>query len=524
MRLRRIVQSDFLWLVIAWVAFIFLFGVARAEAAPIEPKIHLDKPVVKVGPKMPVYVLVEFEIPKRKVEKTADRPPVNLGVVIDRSGSMKGQNKMDFAKHSAKLVVDALADTDRLAVVEYAQLISVLWPSSPVEAREMIKSRIDSLSPRGSTNLTGGMLKGVEEVRRSFDREYLNRVILLSDGLANQGITDPYRIAQLVRQARDRGIQISTMGLGLQYNEDLMQAIAQAGGGNYYYIESPTQMARIFQEEMSILFTTVAKDVRLRLTKSGRVARVEVFGIEAKTEKMETLVPLEDLYAGEKRTILIRLEVSTEKPGPVDLGQLRLSYFDTDSGKIVEQTKELKVEASLDQQLILASRNKQAAAEAVLMEAEKKHKAQIKLFEQGKTKEALAQMDALARELEEQKEVLGDDRLAKKAEALKVEQRQVANAAAAPPAARAQYLKRSKARIYKAQKGSSAAYVLRQGDSGLEVEQLQKALTKEKYYSGPINGRFDAGLAKAVKDFQVKNGMKADGVAGPETLGRLGLY
>ena len=108
-------------------------------------------------------------------------------------------------------------------------------------------------------------MKGVEEIIKNLGENFINRVLLLSDGLANRGITNPIEIKRLVRESKGKGVHISAMGLGLQYDEDLMQAIAECGGGNYYYIENHTHMARIFQQEMSILFSTVAKEITVKL-------------------------------------------------------------------------------------------------------------------------------------------------------------------------------------------------------------------------------------------------------------------
>ena len=216
-----------------------LIGAAFSEMAwarSVEPVIEVDHPAVLVGEKSPVYVLVQFEVPEMKEDPSRPRPNLNLGLVMDRSGSMHGRGKLEYAKKAACLLVDNLKPTDRLAVVEYDDRVSVVWPSSLVETPQMIKRRIMRLSPGGSTNLTGGMMKGVEEVLGQAQKNSLNRVLLLSDGLANQGITNPHEIKNLVRGSNAKGVQISTMGLGSDYNEDLMQAIAENAGGNYYYV------------------------------------------------------------------------------------------------------------------------------------------------------------------------------------------------------------------------------------------------------------------------------------------------
>ncbi|MEZ4651369.1 MAG: VWA domain-containing protein [Candidatus Eisenbacteria bacterium] len=155
-----------------------------------------------------------------------------------------GSRQSHTRSEAAYRLVDAMAPSDVLGVVEYDDEISVLWPASRLTSPDAVKRLISHLEPRGSTNLAGGLFRGIDEVNRHATHGGINRVFLFSDGLANHGITSPREIAAYVREARSHGITVSTLGLGLDYNEDLMQTIAEAGGGNYYFVESPAQMHR----------------------------------------------------------------------------------------------------------------------------------------------------------------------------------------------------------------------------------------------------------------------------------------
>src|SRR6185312_14573946 len=218
----------------------------------------------------------------------------------DRSGSMSDAGKIDYLKRAAKLAVDRLGENDTLSIVEYDDQITLMRAAARVGDTSEIKRKIDELEPRGSTNLTGGMMRGVEEVRHAMEGTAsrdgtITRVILMSDGLANTGVTNPTEIARLVRDAKHDGVRVSAIGLGRDYDEDLMQAIAENGGGRYYYVESPTQIARMFQEELATLFETCASDMDIRFQGSAIVRKVEVVGYDDASGARDTHRALEDI-------------------------------------------------------------------------------------------------------------------------------------------------------------------------------------------------------------------------------------
>ncbi len=496
------------------------FGKAHAATGALEHEVRFDRPIVPADEANTVYLMVRLHSPREAWPGTEDRPPVNMALVLDRSGSMEDRGKLEYAKRAAKLAVDQLRRGDRLAIVEYDDRISVLWPSGPVENPYEIKRRIDSLTPRGSTNLTGGMMRGVDEVLARIRREDLSRVVLLSDGLANQGVTDPYEIGHLVRHARHDGVRISAIGLGLDYDENLMQAIAESGGGNYHYVEHPGQIARVFEEELSTLVRTTARDIELRLAPGSSVREAEIISIEdASVEGLS----LGDMYAGETRTLMLKLAVDPANAGPVNLGVLEIAYADAREGGGGETFSiPLGLKVSADSDAVEAARNEDVVVEAKLVETERAHARAIAAYEAGDREEADGIMADLASEVQALGETTGDARLATKLEALNVEREQMATAAA--PDDRSAYLKGAKQRLYQAQSGKRALYALKVGDEGLEVERLQQRLADAGYWSGNIDGVYTEKLAAAVDSYQADRGITRDGTAGPSTLQELGLY
>ena len=497
----------------------------------VTPTVEIDRPVVVRGDNEPIFVLVRFEARDLLPQEREDRPPLNLALVLDRSGSMEDRGKIEYLKQAAKMAVDRLGASDHLAVVEYDDRITVMWPSRRVESAFPIKRLIDELEPRGSTNLVGGMMQGADEVQNRMGKidaeNTINRVLLLSDGLANEGVTEPAQIRRLVRGAKANGVRISTMGLGRDYDEDLMQAIAENAGGNYYFIENPNQMARIFEQELNTLFTTVAKDVRFEFTPAEGVSDVQVISFGDVDDSGATRFDMENFYGGENRTLLLRIETESgfldRRNGTADLGDIGFSYKNVETGERQIFEADIEVEITDDRGVAEAAKNHEVIVETNLFEVERQHKEAVALYESGNMDDAKARLAALETEMRARNVTLKDARLANKIEALSVEQVQMEEAAQDADV-RSSYLKNTKQRLYKAQQGKRALYMLQVGDKGYEVERLQTALKDAGYYSGEIDGIYSEELKTAVEDFQSANAIAADGLAGPNTMKELNLY
>ncbi len=501
----------------------FMEGALAKDA--VTSKVEIDRPVLLRGQTAePVYLLLRLSA--MEAVGAGERPPLNMALVLDRSGSMADAGKLDYVKKAATKVINTLGRKDVLSIIEYDDQITIMWPAGRVESASALSHLIDGLTPRGSTNLTGGMMAGVDEVKRAGEKnltgkEALNRVLLLSDGLANDGITDPGAIRELVRKARRDGVPISTLGLGRDYDEDLMQDIAENAGGRYYYIENPEQMSRIFAQELNALFKTVARNCVIEIKAGAGVKDVKIFGFESDNGAGKAV--LGDIYGGEKRTVLVRLEVDPQRLGHMDLGALKMSYADADDGAVHTFDVNLGVEITDDVSKTKAAVNHDVAVEATLAETERAQNEAVKLYEAGKHDEADKRMQGLITTTTKKQAELKDVRVAKKLEALNVEAIDM-KAVALAPEAQSEYLKRTKQRLYQAKQGQRQLSMMQTGDKGYEVERLQEALAKTGYYSGPVNGVYDGSVADAVTAFQKAQNLGADGMAGPATMKGLGLY
>jgi Ca-activated chloride channel family protein len=253
-----------------------------------------------------VYLQISITTPT--VEPVRSRP-MNLAVVLDRSGSMADEGKIEYAKRALYTLIDQLQPEDIFSLVIYDDVIEVLRHAQRVRDKRELRHLVDEVYPRGATNLGGGMVEGLRQVEGNLGKEYLNRVILMSDGLANRGITDRSQLERIARRYRAKSISLTTMGVGLDYNENLMVGLAESGGGNYYFIESPHSLASIFRRELNTVSSVVAQNARIELTLGRGVRLLDAIGCEQRMDGNEYIIPIGDLYSDERREFTVELEV-----------------------------------------------------------------------------------------------------------------------------------------------------------------------------------------------------------------------
>ncbi|PIE17034.1 MAG: hypothetical protein CSA66_06945 [Proteobacteria bacterium] len=279
------------------------------------------------GPDDVVYVVVD--VYGADVAQVVERPPMNVALVLDRSGSMAG-DKLDAAKAAAVSLLDDLADGDRVALLSYASDVTVELPSAPLDGhqRGRLERVIAGLRAVGGTDLGRGLQRGAAELMRGYDPADLNRVILLSDGRPTVGEAEPWRLETLAARWLEQGVSVTTMGIGVDYNEDLMTGLALSGGGNYYYVEHPYEMAQVFERELRGLGHTVARDLEVVLDLPAGVSVSDVYGYRWSARGDDFVIQLASLSAGERRRVLLALEVPATHRGPLTVARGELRYRD----------------------------------------------------------------------------------------------------------------------------------------------------------------------------------------------------
>jgi Ca-activated chloride channel family protein len=284
------------------------------------PKLEADREQI-------VEVLIRITPPElTPFEKS--RPDLNLSLVLDRSGSMEG-DKMVRARNAAMYCVDQMLGTDRLSVVTFDDHIDVLFPSEPVNNKAGMKDLIGRITARGSTALHEAWVRGGLTVSEHLLDPGINRVILITDGLANVGVTSTDEIVSQAMGLFQRGVSTSTVGIGAHFNEDLLMPMAHSGGGNAWHVVEPNDIEEIFKFELQGLISRFGHTVSLSLVPADGVRIVDLLNDFELTETGRYRLP--DLQSGSPLDIVVQLKVGAQAVGTtMRLLDLRLGFTPQD--------------------------------------------------------------------------------------------------------------------------------------------------------------------------------------------------
>jgi Ca-activated chloride channel family protein len=344
-----------------------------------------------------VALLIRIVAPPPSGEQSTRRAPIDVAFVLDRSGSMAG-DKLALVKEAVSVALGHLRDDDRAALVIYDHNVETLQPLAATTPRVKAAMRfaLHGVDSGGSTNLAGGWLTGCEALANGMAESEpvrIRRALLLTDGLANVGMTNPEELTKHAHELRRRGITTTTLGVGLDFDEVLLSGMAEAGGGNFQFIAHPRELRGFFERELGELLTVVATNLTLSLTlPSGvRAHLISAFPSERQGKRID--VSLRDVSASE--TICLVFAVTT-RPGTLGtshLATLRAEWTDpaADARRSVELALPPLVLA--DPQAVTATPvNEQVAEEAALQRAAAAKREAIRLDRRGRRAEARAMM------------------------------------------------------------------------------------------------------------------------------------
>ena len=317
------------------------------------------------------------------------RTPINLALVIDRSSSMSG-DRIEKARDAAIQAVHMLDTQDTLSIVTYDSNVEVIVPPTRVKDKNDLVNKIRrNTQPRGMTALFAGVSKGLDQVSKYLDREQVNRIILLSDGQANVGPTSVSELSGLAKIAAKKGVAVTTIGIGKNYNEDLMTAIANYSDGNHAFVENSSDLEATFAREFNDVMSVVAQDVEVTIKVANEVTPVRLLGREGEIRGNTVTVKLNQLYSNQEKYVMLEVvPAKGSKNQKKNLAEVLVNY-DNLGTKQKDSHKEMLMVSYTDS----VDEMKKAVSEEVLVDStiqkiNLENERAVKLIDEGKMEEA----------------------------------------------------------------------------------------------------------------------------------------
>lgn len=408
-----------LMVLVLWTICISLSGntvLAEKTKNRVDLRVELDKGVLPSDTSQNAVVKITLDAPQPPTE--LERPPVNLAIVLDRSGSMNGE-KLEKAKQAAIEVVRRLGHQDIFSLIIYDHNVETIVPAQSARNVEWIESRIRRIQSGGNTALFGGVSQGASEVRKNLKNDYVHRVILLSDGLANVGPSTPHDLGRLGTALMKEEISVTTMGVGTDYNEDLMARLAQNSDGNTYFVESSRDLPRIFATELGDVLNVVAKKVHVNIECPNGVTPLRIIGREGRIKGNTIEFSLNQLYGGQEKYALVEVMIpAIRSGGDLEVAMAKASYMDPFTLK--QEVSKAKVTASFskDREKVEKSANVGVQKELYLnLKALAEEKA-ITYSDEGNRVQAGTTLQKSAKQLKEFGEKYNDQEILQQAEEL----------------------------------------------------------------------------------------------------------
>jgi Ca-activated chloride channel family protein len=341
-------------------------------------------------------VAVSLTLTADPIEPPDGRPVqhADLVVVLDRSGSMGGR-KLQDARQAVVQLIDRLADRDRLAVVTYSSGVEIVSPLVFMDGdhRDRVRAAVQEISSGGGTNLGGGLQQGIATLMRTPVRGRQRKVILISDGLANEGITDPQVLGAMAAGAVEQDYTVSTVGVGFDFNEVLMTTIADHGAGRYYFLEDPMAFARVFEKEFQAARQVAASGLEIRVPLTNRLRVTRAGGYPVQIKDGCAVVHPGDLLSGQQRKLFLTLQVPTDRQGEIDLGTFDVVYQSNGATRRLSSREKLLMVCVADKKAVLSSIDQDAWGDQVVQEDYNRLKERVAdAIRKGEKDEALKQI------------------------------------------------------------------------------------------------------------------------------------
>ncbi len=374
---------------------------------PVTFSAHLVQDKVFAGGDGTVSLSLTMQANEMLSSEENEAQHVDMVIVLDQSGSMQGQ-KMEYARQAVLNLLSGLSPNDRVALIGYANGVRKYTDLLNVTGAnlEELQSIISSLSTGGHTNLGGGLQEGINTLLSSQKNGNMERVILISDGLANRGITGLEDLGEMASIAVNKEFGISTVGVGNDFNEQLMTAIADRGAGNYYYLSNPQAFAQVFLKEFQDTRTVVAHATELNIAIPEGVALIKASGFPITITGNQAVVHPGDLLAGQTRKLFLTLQVPTHLEKTYELAGLNLQYVHQETSYTTALSEPFQIACVNDPNEAVASIDTAEWEEKVIQEDFNALRENVALdLKKGKKKEAMEKID----DYYSQQEVLNDE-------------------------------------------------------------------------------------------------------------------
>ena len=364
----------------------FLPGFVAMAASQVLMDAALDKPVLLANQKQKAYLRVGLT--GFAMEDESPRTPLNVAIVLDKSGSMRGE-KIAKAREAAIMAIERLAKDDILSFVTYDHTVNVVIPATKVIDKEEIFEKIRRIEAEGYTALFGGVSKGAAEVRKFLSDARVNRVILLSDGLANRGPSTPSDLGELGTSLIKERISVTTIGLGLDYNEDLMAALALRSDGSHYFAEEASDLEGVFEKEFGRALSVVARDVRIKINCGEGVRPVRVLGRDYDVDGQTVSVLINDLYSEAEKFTILEMEVPpTSSDESLEVATVEVTYDNMKTKTPDRLSSTLSAKFSSSESLVKEKTDSEVMVDVITLITTEKSQLAMKLRDEGKIDEA----------------------------------------------------------------------------------------------------------------------------------------
>ncbi len=398
----------------ALLAALAISAFPAAGAPSVGLDVQMSTPNVLAGGSQKAYVRIALT---GLEPRTSRRATVNVAIVLDKSGSMSGP-KIEEAKRAALVAIGQLRDDDIVSIVTYESTVDVLVPATKLYDREAIRDAIRGIRAGGKTALFAGVSKGGRELRKFLDRNRVNTLLLLSDGLANIGPNSPGELAQLGTSLGRQGITVTTIGLGLEYNEDLMTRLAMASDGNHFFVEDEKDLEAAFATEFGDALSTVAQGVTIHIHCPSGVRPIRVVGREAQITGQEVHSSLNQLYQDQTRYLLLEVEVSPAAAGRArQVADVTVGYHDLATGSAATLRGSTSVTFTNSAAVVERTANRDVSVAVVSQIANERNELATALRDQGKVEDARDMFQSNSAYLEDNARKLGDSGLKRDAAA-----------------------------------------------------------------------------------------------------------